>query len=91
MRAVLPPFFAEAGFEALGVPSAVAQRLRDKGFVRATRVQAAALPVLLRESRDVVFTAETGSGKTIAFVCALLARIGTGRGVILVPTQELVA
>ena len=66
-------------------------------FVEPTAVQAAAIPVAL-EGRDLRVIAQTGSGKTAAFVLPLLNRLlGDGsskarlsvRGLILLPTREL--
>ena len=65
-------------------------------FVTPTPIQAAALPVALT-GRDLVGTAQTGTGKTAAFVLPILQRliatpldIRKTRAVILAPTRELV-
>jgi len=67
----------------------------ELNFVEPTPVQAAAIPLAL-EGRDLRVTAQTGSGKTAAFVLPMLNRfIGDAqprvriRGVILLPTREL--
>ena len=64
-------------------------------FVEPTPVQAAAIPPAL-EGRDLRVTAQTGSGKTAAFVLPLLNRLMgpsqqrvTIRALILLPTREL--
>ncbi|WP_204378409.1 DEAD/DEAH box helicase [Agaribacterium haliotis] len=65
------------------------------GFNEATEVQAQVLP-LAGEGKDLVVSAQTGSGKTAAFILPMLERFlaqskpnsGT-RGLILVPTREL--
>ncbi|WP_162874658.1 DEAD/DEAH box helicase, partial [Pseudomonas viridiflava] len=64
-------------------------------FVEPTPVQAAAIPLAL-QGRDLRVTAQTGSGKTAAFVLPILNRlIGPAkvrvdiRAVILLPTREL--
>ncbi|MGI8988188.1 MAG: DEAD/DEAH box helicase [Bryobacteraceae bacterium] len=72
--------------------------LARNGFVEPTPVQAEALPAALA-GKDVVATAQTGTGKTLAFVLPLLERlskqpvsIGAGVGVgalVLTPTREL--
>jgi len=66
------------------------------GFVTPTPIQAAALPVAL-EGRDLLGTAQTGTGKTAAFVLPILQRLIAAphdnrrtRAVILAPTRELV-
>ncbi len=64
------------------------------GFTTPTPIQAQAIPVAL-EGRDLLGLAQTGTGKTAAFVLPLLQRLqdGRGRGVpralILAPTREL--
>ena len=68
------------------------------GFTRCTPIQAKALPLAL-EGRDIAGQAQTGTGKTVAFLLAtldhLLRTVPTGpdgqpRAVILAPTRELV-
>src|SRR5512134_2223042 len=65
------------------------------GFVRPTPVQSEAIPPALA-GRDVLASAETGSGKTAAFLLPILhGLIGKPRGVsrvlVLAPTRELAA
>ena len=67
----------------------------ELNFVEPTPVQAAAIPLAL-EGRDLRVTAQTGSGKTAAFVLPILNRLmGPAkvrvdiRAVILLPTREL--
>jgi ATP-dependent RNA helicase RhlE len=65
------------------------------GFVRPTSIQAATIPGAL-EGRDVLASAETGSGKTAAFLLPILHNIigksrGSTRALVLVPTRELAA
>jgi ATP-dependent RNA helicase RhlE len=69
--------------------------LRKHGFVEPTPVQAQSIPPAL-EGRDVVATAQTGTGKTLAFVLPLLEALKNGAGrsagiqaLILSPTREL--
>src|ERR1700737_499985 len=68
--------------------------LARNGFVEPTPVQAQAIPPALA-GRDVVATAQTGTGKTLAFVLPLLEFLAkeprpTGvTAVILSPTREL--
>jgi superfamily II DNA/RNA helicase len=83
-------------FEALGVPAPLLRGLRDAGFLRPTEVQARAIPPAL-EGRDVMASAQTGTGKTAAFALPALAHLLAparvqGRGprvLILTPTREL--
>ena len=69
--------------------------LLDAGFETATPIQEAALPIAL-EGHDIVGTAQTGTGKTAAFVLPILQRLLTPRqnsrhtrALILTPTREL--
>ena len=68
--------------------------LAKHGFVTPTPVQAQAIPPAL-EGKDLVATAQTGTGKTLAFVLPLLERLlknKTAKGsqaLILSPTREL--
>ena len=73
--------------------------IRDRGFTHTTPIQTAVLP-LVRGSGDLIACAETGTGKTAAFVLPLLDRMlrrpapaagatGRTRILILTPTREL--
>jgi ATP-dependent RNA helicase RhlE len=72
--------------------------VKDLGFVRPTPIQADAIPPAL-EGRDLLACAQTGSGKTAAFLLPILnglmgkprSRPGTTRALILTPTRELAA
>jgi superfamily II DNA/RNA helicase len=72
--------------------------LHDKGYTEPTAIQLMAVPALL-SGRDVLASAQTGSGKTAAFALPLLQRIHdlptragrTTSALILVPTRELAA
>ena len=71
-------------------------RALDKlGFTEATAVQAKAIPAVL-DNKDLMVSAQTGSGKTAAFLLPLLHRMlttelpnGSTRVLILLPTREL--
>ncbi len=70
--------------------------LRDiakAGFLEPTPIQAQAIPGAL-QGRDVLGCAQTGTGKTAAFVIPMIERLadapkGSPRGLILAPTREL--
>ena len=79
------------------------QVLDEKGYTQPTAIQSAAIPAVL-SGRDVLASAQTGSGKTAAFALPLLQRVAdapprptTGRAprtvqaLVLVPTRELAA
>ncbi|MBC7221118.1 DEAD/DEAH box helicase [Candidatus Bipolaricaulota bacterium] len=63
------------------------------GYVHPTPIQEKAIPVVL-EGRDLIGVAQTGTGKTAAFVLPILQRLAEGerghvRALILAPTREL--
>ncbi len=81
-------------FSELTLSSVLRANLDKHGFVKPTPVQAQAIPPALT-GRDVVATAQTGTGKTLAFLLPLLESLMTnpaGKGIgalILTPTREL--
>ena len=81
-------------FSELNLCSALRKNLDQHEFVTPTPVQAQAIPPLM-EGRDVVATAQTGTGKTFAFSIPLieaLAAMPRGKAIrvlILTPTREL--
>ena len=62
-------------FRKLGLTEELARAVEKLGFETPTPIQAEAIPSIL-EGRDVVGTAQTGTGKTAAFVLPLLAEAG---------------
>ncbi len=83
-------------FTTLGLGSKLSQALKEKGYVEPTPIQAKAIPVIL-SGRDVIGVAQTGTGKTAAFVLPLLEQLAaapaarTMRALVIAPTRELVA
>ena len=69
------------------------QAVKELGFARPTPIQSDSIPPA-RDGRDVLACAQTGSGKTAAFLLPILHRMlagkrGTTRALIVVPTREL--
>ncbi|MGC2163790.1 MAG: DEAD/DEAH box helicase [Silvibacterium sp.] len=67
------------------------KQLANANFITPTPVQAGAIPPAL-EGRDVLATAQTGTGKTLSFLIPLIERMPQGKGcvaLILLPTREL--
>ena len=70
------------------------QGVKKAGYETATPIQEAAMPAALR-GRDIIGTAQTGTGKTAAFVLPILNKLLTGgqrnipRALIVAPTREL--
>jgi ATP-dependent RNA helicase DeaD len=83
---------APAGFAALGLHPELLRALADVGYESPSPIQAATIPPLL-EGRDVLGTAQTGTGKTAAFALPILSRIdmkpGKPQSLVLAPTREL--
>jgi ATP-dependent RNA helicase RhlE len=69
--------------------------IKELGFVRPTTIQAEAIPPAM-QGKDVIATAQTGSGKTAAFLLPIVHRLidkprRTTRALVLAPTRELAA
>ena len=84
-------------FADLKLPHAVSAGIAGCGFVRATPIQAATLPLLLA-GQDVAAQAQTGTGKTAAYLVAIFTRFVRAkrhkgspnpRALIVAPTREL--
>ena len=89
---------SQLSFKELALPDALQQGIADAGFTHCTPIQARTLPIAL-EGRDVAGQAQTGTGKTAAFLLALYNTLQhreplTGglqgpRALVLAPTREL--
>jgi ATP-dependent RNA helicase RhlE len=86
-------------FRKFGFHSAILKAVQKAGYTRPTPVQEAAIPKVL-QGHDVIAIAQTGTGKTAAFVLPLLQRLADPehqqqpraiRALILAPTRELAA
>jgi ATP-dependent RNA helicase RhlE len=78
-------------FTALGLSPDVLKTVEEIGFVHPTPIQAAVIPTSLT-GKDVIGLAQTGSGKTAAFVLPMAEKLEHGRGVrglIMAPTREI--
>lgn len=80
-------------FSELPISTYMKESLSAAGFTQPTPVQAAAIPKAL-EGKDVLATAQTGTGKTIAFLVpiielALQRKTAGIAALVLVPTREL--
>lgn len=80
------------GFAELGITGPVLKAVRDLGYEAPSPIQAATIPLLL-EGRDVLGTAQTGTGKTAAFALPVLEHLDftqkTPQALVLAPTREL--
>jgi ATP-dependent RNA helicase DeaD len=79
-------------FEELGLLPQFVQAVEQMGFDQPTPIQLEAIPALL-EGRNVIGQAQTGTGKTAAFVFPMLQKMQPGKrnpqALILAPTREL--
>ncbi|MGR6840938.1 ATP-dependent RNA helicase RhlB [Aliivibrio wodanis] len=89
----------EQKFADLGLQPQVLDGLNAQGFIKCTPIQAKALPVLLA-GQDIAGQAQTGTGKTLAFLTATFnhllttpapegRKITQPRAIIMAPTREL--
>jgi ATP-dependent RNA helicase RhlE len=81
-------------FNQLGLSPEVMQGVKAAGYVQPTPIQLRAIPLVL-SGRDVIGSAQTGTGKTAAFALPILSKLGKHgngpRALILEPTRELAA
>jgi ATP-dependent RNA helicase RhlE len=80
-------------FRSLGLAPELVRALEEQGYTEPTPIQREAIPLGL-EGRDLIGSAQTGTGKTAAFLLPILQRLksgrrGTLRALVLVPTREL--
>src|ERR1043165_4056839 len=78
-------------FESLGLSEPILQCIRELGFTHPTPIQSEVIPIALK-GRDFIGLAQTGSGKTAAFVLPMAERLTHGRGVrglIMAPTRAI--
>ena len=85
-------------FEELNLPPPILEGIRAAGFAECTPVQALTLPEALK-GRDIAAQAQTGTGKTAAFLITVFSRMLTSpapgpgpspRALVIAPTRELV-
>src|SRR3989454_9071236 len=80
-------------FASLGLAPELTRAVADEGYLQPTPIQREAIPLVLA-GRDLVGSAQTGTGKTAAFLLPILQLLAGGpprvlRALILVPTREL--
>ena len=83
-------------FADLGLSPELLRAVSEKGYSTPTPIQLQAIPAVL-SGRDVLAGAQTGTGKTAAFVLPIIQRLGqksaqrAPRALVLTPTRELAA
>jgi len=85
-------------FNTLGLEANILKAVHEAGYTEPTPIQASAIPLILA-GHDLIGIAQTGTGKTAAFVLPMLAKLSQLRGeghrqgvrdLIVAPTRELV-
>ncbi len=85
-------------FKKLGLSKTILQAIEEKGYTEPSPIQEKAIPHVL-DRKDLLASAQTGTGKTAAFCLPLLQLLGTPdrsrkrriKALILTPTRELAA
>lgn len=79
-------------FDSLGLSAPVLEAIAQTGYENPSPIQRDSIPLLL-SGRDVLATAQTGTGKTAAFALPILTQFSQGlrnpQALVLVPTREL--
>jgi len=81
-----------SNFHEMGLPISLKQALDKNNLSLPTPIQAQAIPLAL-QGKDILGSAQTGTGKTLAFAIPLVAKLldksHTGSALVIVPTREL--
>ncbi len=79
-------------FHEMGLPASLRQALDKNNLFVPTPIQIQAIPLAL-QGKDILGSAQTGTGKTLAFAIPLVAKLlnepNTGSALVIVPTREL--
>jgi ATP-dependent RNA helicase RhlB len=95
-RAEKPQFLTEKRFDEFALPAELQSALDEAGFIYCTPIQERTLPITLN-GRDVAGQAQTGTGKTAAFLVTVITRLlklpernsHLPAALIVAPTREL--
>ena len=85
-------------FNSLGLSNALLKAVSKQGYTTPTPIQQKAIPLIL-EGKDILASAQTGTGKTAGFTLPMLQKLSQGqqlrhrpiRALVLTPTRELAA
>ncbi len=85
-----PAKLSHDGFTGLGIAPGLLEAIDRLNFSEPTPIQRQSIPISI-EGRDLIAIAQTGTGKTLAFVVPMIQRLARieGRGLIITPTREL--
>lgn len=90
-QVIAPVYVAKHAFTDFAIAEQIKQNISKKGYKNPTPIQDEVIPVLL-EGKDVIASANTGTGKTAAFLIPLINNVlekKTQRVLIVTPTREL--
>lgn len=90
---VAPVYIPKNCFADFAIADILKENIAFKGYTTPTPIQDQAIPILL-EGQDIIATANTGTGKTAAFLIPLIHHVLTKkihRVLIIAPTRELAA
>ncbi|MEY2813034.1 MAG: hypothetical protein RLZZ310_408 [Pseudomonadota bacterium] len=79
-------------FEGFSLSQNLKNSLVRMNFIAPTPIQISSIPIALLEGKDILGSAQTGTGKTAAFsipLVELLSRSKHGSALVLTPTREL--
>jgi ATP-dependent RNA helicase DeaD len=82
-----------SGFDAFNLPHALSRSLQHMKYTQPTPIQIQAIPAVLK-NKDILASAQTGTGKTGAFVIPILAKLMNDphqNALVMAPTRELAA
>ena len=82
---------AVCSFDTMPLATFLKETIKTVGYTTPTPIQAGAIPLVL-EGRDLIGLAQTGTGKTAAFVLPLLQKLSGGKkrgvqAIVLAPTR----
>ena len=61
-------------FKSLGISESIVNKLKKSGIAKPTPIQEKAIPIVM-DGKDVIAQAQTGTGKTLAFLLPILEKI----------------
>ena len=83
----------ETQFNTLGLSENILKEVERRGFTQPTAIQEQAIPLILKNEKDIIAKSQTGTGKTAAFGLPILDMLDDDKGhvqaLIMVPTREL--
>lgn len=83
----------KVSFEDLWISKKILQKIKEKGYENPSPIQAQVIPLLLNGEKDIIWQAQTWTGKTAGFAIPILERLDRNKNeiqsLVLTPTREL--